>query len=174
MPNTQMIAVGTKSTLGMLEYRWNLRADASNNGSYINQIRLLWYPGPVTDGYPTYEGESGSQEYNVQLIVQHTAADGKKTSYSSRHLLNTMNVFKNKEYKNVSMAIDENEILRVYIDGNEVFYSYLVKNARSVHNCQGGLFVNNWEFYYLNGNGGKNIPLMYIDDAYASNTEILK
>ena len=33
---------------------------------------------------------------------------------------------------------------------------------------------NNWELYIPNGDGGKNIPLVYIDDAYASNTGILE
>ena len=37
----------------MLEYRWNLRSDASNNGAYINQIRLLWYPGKLKSGEAT-------------------------------------------------------------------------------------------------------------------------
>ncbi|MDR2914285.1 MAG: hypothetical protein LBV74_05580 [Tannerella sp.] len=174
MPNTQMIAVGSKSTQGMLEYRWNMRADASNNGSYISQIRLLWYPGQVTDGYPTYDDDSGTHEYNMMISVQHTNAEGKKTTYTSQQLLNTMNIFKEKDYKNVSMAVDKDENLLVYIDGNEILISDLVKTARTSNNCQGGMFINNWEFYYLNGNGGRNIPLMYIDDAYASNTEILK
>lgn len=175
MPNTQMIAVGTKTTESMLEYRWNLRSDATNNGAYINQIRLRWYPGNVIDGYPTNEGViEGTEDYNIQLIVQHTAADGKKVTYNEYRHLNTMNIFKNKEYKNVSMSVDANENLVVYVDGVEALSSDIVKEARTTHACQGKMFVDNWEYYYLNGNGGTSIPLMYIDDAYASTTEILK
>nr|WP_308757701.1 hypothetical protein [uncultured Bacteroides sp.] len=175
IPNTQRIKVGTKEENAVLEYRWNLRSDASNGGSYLNQIRLLWYPSTPTDGYPTSDAVvEGTPDYNVQLIVQYTADTGKKTTYNEYRKLNTLNVFKVKEYKNVSMSVDENEMLRVYVDGAEALTSDLVKNVRSTNNCEGRIAINNWEFYFINGNGGKNIPLMYIDDAYASNTEILK
>jgi len=177
MPTTQRIAVGTKNTEAMLEYRWNLRSDATNNGAYINQIRLRWYPGTVSDGYPQNDEvvvEEGTPDYNIQLIVQHTDAEGRKTTYNEYRNLNTMNVFQNGEYKNVSMSIDEDEKLWVYVDGVEALTSSIVKSARTTHDCEGRMFINNWEIYYLNGNNGQNIPSMYFDDAYASTTEILK
>ena len=175
MPSTQRIAVGTKSTEGMLEYRWNLKSDASNNGAYINQIRFRWYPGPVSDGYPTNANVvEGTPDYNVQLIVQYTAADGKKTTYNEYRKLSTMNVFSNGNYKNVSMSVDENDNLFVHLDGTEALSSSILKNARTEKACEGRIAINNWEFYYLNGNAGANVPVMYLDDAYASTTEILK
>ncbi len=189
VPNTQRIAVGSKSGNAVLEFRWNLRADESNNGAYLNQIRMMWYPGelksgeeypdvPQTDedkkeGRPTLTPE-GSSKYNVQLVVQYTGSDGKKTTKNEYHFLNTMNIFKAKEYKNVSMGLDQNKVLTAYIDGAETLSSNIVNDYYTEKNCVGGIYVNNWEIYIPNGNGGKNIPQMYFDDAYASNTEVLK
>lgn len=178
VPTTRITKVGTKTSNSMLEYRWNMRSDASNNSAYVSQIRLLWYPANVKDGYPTLTAPlmtvEGTADYNVQLIVQHTAANGVKTTYNEYRKLNTMNVFQAKQYKNVSMSVDENEELLVFVDGTSALTSSIVKNVRVEKACEGRMSVNNWEIYYLNGDGGKNIPVMYLDNAYASTTEILK
>ncbi len=174
MPTTQKVAVGTKSNNAMLEYRWNMRADASNNGSYISAIGMSWFPTTPTDGYPTHETASGPREFNIQLNAQYIAANGVVTGYVAYLLLETMNTFKNGEYKNVSMSVDADENLIVCIDGVQIFSHDIVKSVRARHNCEGGMYINNWQFYFVNGDGGRNIPLMYLDDAYASTTEILK
>lgn len=178
VPGTQYVTVGNKKEPAMLEYRWNMRSDISNNNSYISQIRMLWYPSVPADGYPEIpEGGvtvEGTADYNVQLIVQHTASTGKKTTYNEYRKLNTLNTFVAKEYKNVSMGVDENETFAAYVAGTEAFTSALVANARTAHACEGGMYINNWEIYYVNGNGGRNIPLVYIDDAYGSTVEMLK
>ena len=178
VPNTQTVKVGNKEEIGVLEYRWNMRADAENNGSYINQVRLLWYPAEVIDGYPTLpEGTltaEGTQDYNVDLIVQHTDPSGKKTTSHEYHKLNTFNTFTAKDYKTVSMGIDENYVFHACVAGAEVLTSNLVSDVRMNRQCPGGMYINNWEIYYLNGNAGRNIPVMYMDDAYASTSEMLR
>lgn len=181
VPNLQMIQVGTKSGHPVLEYRWNLRSDASNNGAYINQIRLLWYPGKLKNGevYPLVSEEGdltveGTPDYNVQLIVQYTSADGKKTTYNEYHNLNTLNTFTAKRYQTVSMSVDENEAVIVHVAGQEVLRSSLLSDVRISNACEGRMSINNWELYIPNGDGGKNIPVVYIDGAYASNTGILE
>lgn len=175
MPKTRQTVVGTSSSLSMLEYRWELSSDASNNGAFISRIRLLWYPCPVTDGYPTIDGVvEGTPDYNLQISVIHTSATGTTTTRNEYHNLNTMNTFSNGVYKNVSMGVDENERLKVYMEGEEILTSDIVKNLRLEKACEGIMRINYWDFYYLNGNGAMNIPEMYIDDAYASNTEMLK
>ena len=181
IPNLQNIKVGTKTGKPTLEYRWNLRSDASNNGAYINQIRLLWYPGALKSGevYPAVSDDGtlsieGTPDYNVQLIVQYTGSDGKKISYNEYHKLNTMNTFKNKLYQTVSMSVDENEMIIVHVAGKEVLRSSVLSNARTVNACEGRMSINNWELYIPNGDGGKSIPIIYIDDAEASISDILK
>ena len=91
-----------------------------------------------------------------------------------RDNLNTLNIFKNKEYHTVSLGVDEGENMLVYIDGNSVLQSSVIKNLRASKGCEGGMFINNWEIYQLNGVGARNLPELYLDDAYASNSEILK
>lgn len=180
VPNTQRVKVGSKEENAVWEYRWNLRADESNEGAYLNQIRMMWYPGTLKSGevYPDVPDAGttieGTTKYNVQLVAQYTGADGIKTTVNEYHFLNTMNTFKNKKYKTVSMALDENEILHAYVDGVETLNSPIVQALRQEKKCEGNIYINNWEIYYINGNGGKNIPQMYFDDAYASNEEILK
>lgn len=178
IPTTQQIKVGSKTGNAVLEFRWNMRSDLSNNNSYINQIRLLWYPHIPTDGYPSLSGGAqtveGTTDWNIQLTIQHTDANGKKTTVNEYHNLNTLNIFKNKEYHTVSLGVDEGENMLVYIDGNSVLQSSVIKNLRASKGCEGGMFINNWEIYQLNGVGARNLPELYLDDAYASNSEILK
>ena len=179
IPTKQMLTVGKKTGQATWEYRWNLRADASNKGSYLNQIRLVWFPAVPKDGYPSVPDGNvtveGSTDYNVLVSVQHTGSDGKKATYNEYHKLNTLNVFtKTKVYKKVSMAVDENKRLLVYVDANEVLSSNLVNQAYTEKACEGDIAINNWEFYFMNGDGGKSIPEIYIDNAEASNIEILK
>lgn len=183
MPSTKMISAGTSSGRGMLEYRWNMRNNAENNGKYVSQIRLLWYPGDVKDGLPLVaeadnmdqtQTVEGTEDYNVIVAVQFTDANNKKTTYYEYHKLNTFNTFKNGLYQTVSMGVDANHQLSAYVAGQLAITSNLIADVRNTNGCEGGLFVNNWEFYYLNGNQAKNIPVMYLDDAYASNTEMLQ
>ena len=172
IPTTSKIIVGSKSSDAMLEYRWNLRQDATNTGSWINQIRLRWYPAPITEEYPVVPNEGltpeGTTDYNVQLIVQYTDAAGKKTTLNEYHKIHTFDTFVAKEYKTVSMGVDENYNLEAYVAGQLALQSDIVARAYAQGNCVGGLFINQWDFYYLNGNAGRNVPVMYIDDAYAS------
>jgi len=178
VPNTQRVKVGSTDEPAMLEYRWNMRSDLSNENSYISQIRMLWYPSVPADGYPAVPEEGltleNTADYNVRLIVQYTGADGKKTTYNEYRKVEGLNTFKVAEYKTVSMSVDENERLLVYVAGDEVLTSNILSNARTVNGCPGNMYINNWEIYYINGNGGRNIPLMYMDDAYASTSELLK
>lgn len=177
IPSTQNITVGKKTANAVLEYRWNMRADESNNNNYINVIRLQWYPHVPKDGYPELtDGTTtveGTTDWNVRLITSHTGTTGKKTEVSEYHKLNSLNIFKNKAYHTVSMGVDQDENLLVFVDGVEVLRSTLVKDARTANACEGAMYINNWEIYQLNGQGAKNLPELYLDDAYASNTEIL-
>lgn len=176
-PTTHIITAGKKTGLATFEYRWNLRSHSSNNGAYLNQIRMIWFPAPLKE-YPTVPEESvvveGTPDYNVQVSVQFTGSDGVKKTYNEYHKLNTLNVFKNKVYKNVSMSVDENEQLYVYVDGAEALQTNLVRQVRTENACEGVISINNWELYIMNGDDGKKIPQVYIDDTEASVTEILK
>ncbi len=178
VPSTQRIKCGSKEDNAMLEYRWNMRADAENGGAYINQIRMLWYPAEVAEGYPAVPDEGttveGTPDFNVQLIVQYTDQSGKKVTYNEYHRLNSFNTFVAGDYKTVSMGVDENGVLMAAINGVEALRSNLVSEVRAANQCVGNIFINNWEIYYINGNGGRNIPVMYMDDAYGSTSEMLK
>lgn len=85
-----------------------------------------------------------------------------------------MNTFTAKLYQTVSMSVDESEAIIVHVAGQEVLKSTILSDARIQNACEGRMSINNWELYIPNGNGGTNIPLVYIDDAYASNTGILE
>lgn len=184
VPSTDSITVGTKSGQPTLEYRWNMRADESNNNSYIDRIRLIWYPAPLAAGesYPcAYDelgnkipSEEGTEDYNIHIEVQYTQAAGTKVTYHEYHKLNTMNTFAEGVYQTVAMSIDENENFLVHVAGQEALRSSIIQDIRTEQASQGGLYINNWELYIPNGNSGRNVPVVYVDDAYASNTGILE
>ena len=184
VPNTDSITVGTKSGQPTLEYRWNIRADESNSNSYINRIRLIWYPAPLAAGevYPcAYDelgnkilSDEGTEDYNIHVEVQYTQAAGTKVTYHEYHKLNTMNTFVEGIHQTVSMSIDENENFLVHVAGQEALRSSIIRDIRTEQASQGGLYINNWELYIPNGDSGRNVPVLYVDDAYASNSGILE
>lgn len=186
VPDMDSITVGKKKGQPTLEYRWNMRSDASNNNAYVNQVRLSWYPGKLKNGfsYPKVvdtdglggitETVEGTEDYNLRIMVEYIATDGKKSSYTEYHMMNTMNTFVPKLYQTVSMSVDENESILIYLAGEEVLKSNLLKNVRTLNACEGRISIDNWEIYLPNGNAGKNVPVIYVDDAYASNLEMLK
>lgn len=178
MPTTKSITVGKKTANAVMEYRVNMRSDVSNENNLINYVSLQWYPGKPKDGYPTLtDGTTveGTADWNVRLAVQHTAASGIKTTNTEYHNMNTMNVFANKSYHTVALGIDNSETVHVFVDGVEVLTSTLLHDTRTEMGCPGSMFINTWDIYQLNGNGGRNLPQFYLDDAYASNIdEMLK
>ena len=97
----------------------------------------------------------GISDYNVQLIVQYTSTEGKKTTYNEYHNLNTMNTFAAKLYQTVSMSVDESEALIVHVAGKEVLKSTILSNARSINACEGRMSINNWKLYLPKCKGGK-------------------
>lgn len=177
MPTTQLITVGKKSANAVLEYRWNMRSDLTNENNYIGQIRMQWYPHVPTDGYPVLtDGTTtveGTTDWNVCLIAQHISPTGIKTEVNEYHKLNTMNIFQNMSYHTVSMGMASDEVLVSFVDGSEVLRSNIVRDLRTANNCVGKMYVSNWEIYQLNGIGARNLPQFYLDDCYASNVDDL-
>lgn len=176
MPTTRTITVGKKSANAVLEYRWNMRSDLTNENNYIGQIRLQWYPHIPTDGYPLLTDgltAEGTNEWNVCIIVQHVSPTGVKTEVNEYHLLNSMNIFQNLAYHTVALGMASDEILVVYVDGSEALRTDIAHRVRTDMGCRGSMFINNWEIYQLNGNGARNLPKFYLDDCYASNADDL-
>jgi hypothetical protein len=180
MPTTQTITVGKKTANAVLEYRWNMRSDLTNENNFIKQVRIQWYPHVPTDGYPTLADSTattveGTTDWNVRIIAQHISPTGIKTEVNEYHKLNAMNIFQNKSYHTIAMGMASDEILVVFVDGAEVLRTPIVHDLRTEQNCTGNIFISNWEIYQLNGNGARNLPKLYLDDCYASNVdELLK
>lgn len=106
--------------------------------------------------------------------MQYTQAAGTKVTYHEYHKLNTMNTFVEGIHQTVSMSIDENENFLVHVAGQEALRSSIIRDIRTEQASQGGLYINNWELYIPNGDSGRNVPVLYVDDAYASNSGILE
>jgi hypothetical protein len=181
MPTTRLITIGSKSANATLEYRWNFRADTSNNGSYINKVSLQWFPTTPSDGFPELDSTSvpsatveGTTDWNIRLNVQYTSSSGVKTDYYEYHNLDAMDIFENGECHTVALGVDGDYNLMVYIDGSQVLTSSIVYDMRTNMACEGSMFLNNWEIYHLNGNGARNQPQFHLDDCYASNTDMLE
>ena len=85
-----------------------------------------------------------------------------------------MNTFVEGIHQTVSRSIDENENFLVHVAGQEALRSSIIRDIRTEQASQGGLYINNWELYIPNGDSGRNVPVLYVDDAYASNSGILE
>ena len=178
VPTTQKTKVGSKSGNSSFSYQWSLAAIPENENNYISQIKVEWFPIVPNDGYPAVPAGGtiieNSTVYNARVHVEQVNQLGKKTSVDEYRYVEGMNTFTANTPKTVSMGVDENKVLHMYVDGVETLTSDAVANLYETMQCKGGMHINNWDFYYLNGNGNKNVPKMYIDDAYASTTEMLK
>ena len=84
-----------------------------------------------------------------------------------------MNQFKNGTYETVSLGVDEDRNILVYLSGNEIMNLPVLKDKANELGWTGENYVNYWDIYYLNGDKGNNVPVMYFDDGYAS-TAVLK
>ena len=123
----------------------------------------------VLDGTP---GNAG--EYNIQVQFQYQDNETlKKTTYTYYYYSDKMNQFKNGTYEKVSLGVDEDRNILVYLSGNEIMNLPVLKDKANELGWTGENYVNYWDIYYLNGDKGNNVPVMYFDDGYAS-TAVLK
>lgn len=173
MPTVDTIRVGTKKGLNELKYQLICKKDPTSQTGFIHNISFGWIPTTVTPRFPNIPGDA-SNVFNAYLSIGSTDIIGKTTTTSYYYLIPELSSFSNKNYKKVAMAIDKDYNFYVFLDGNQVLETNVISELRNSKGCEGNIFIDTWRILFPNGNGGKNIPLLYVDDAYASTTDILK
>lgn len=177
-PTLESITVGNNTGSTRLEYQLNCLKDPASETGFVNRISFSWYPTNVTPGFPAVpvDGISpdGSTTFNSIVTIQTRNVAGITTSHNFYYTINKMSTFTNGNYKKIGMAIDENFQFYVFIEGEEVLKTPVIRELRTSNQMQGGIFIDNWRVVFPNGNGGSNRPMFYFDDAYASTTELLK
>lgn len=177
-PTLATIKVGNKTGNTMLEYQLNCLKDPSSVTGFVSRISFSWYPTNVSPGFPAVPtggiSPDGSVTYNSKVTVQTRNEMGLTTTHDLYYTIGKMSTFSNQIYKKVGMAIDENYLLHVFIEGEEVLTTPVISELRVSNQFQGDIIIDNWRIIFPNGNGGTNRPMLYFDDAYASTTELLK
>lgn len=180
MPEDRIV-VGSKKSENTLRYRWTFDYNIDNGDGYVTYLDFRWYPTIcksglniknetiVLDGTPTVAGE-----YNIQIQFQYqNNTTLKKNTYTHYYYSEKLNQFKNGTYETVSLGVDEEHNVLVYLSGVEVLNLPVLKDKTVELGWTGEHYIKQWDIYYINGDKGNNAPVMYYDDGYAS-TAVLK
>ncbi len=140
------------------------RTTGYTDEKYIDNIRFEWFPVEGTEGYPI-DTVSGLP-FNGTLTFEENNL-GSKTWYSVNVYSSDL-IFDEDITKNVDVNIDDNYMINVYVDGNLVLNSGSLKQWRDDNSIQDKINITEWRFIMPNGEGGKDAPIFYFDDAYAA------
>lgn len=189
MPTVKTIKVGSKSVENIIRYRWSFDYNMENENDYMSLLDFRWYPSNPEGGYPTHTANptenspavvvlsgtpSQEGEYNMMVQFQMKKVDtGKASNYYFRFYSDKMNRFENGMQETVSLGINENYQIQVFMSGEEIVTIDDLHVLREKYGWVGNYYVNQWNIYFTNNTGGVNPPYMYIDDGYAS-SEVLK
>lgn len=176
-PTLASIKVGTKTGATTLEHQINCLKDPTSTTGFISRVSFAWYPTKVTfPAVPTggIVMPEGAMNYNAIVTIESKDVLGKTTAFSYYYMLDKISTFVNMDYKKVGLAIDKDFVLHIYFQGEEIITTNAINEICTTNGWQGNIYIDNWRVIFPNGNGGKNIPQLYFDDAYASTTELLK
>jgi len=189
MPTVKSIKVGSKTVENSLRYRWSFDYNVENGNDYMALLDFRWYPSRPTDGFPTHTAAgtenspsvvvlSGTPsvvgEYNIYIMFQYkNVTTGKASNYYLRYYSDRISRFQNGTQETVSLGINENNQIQVYMSGEEIVTIDNLRVLREKYGWIGNYYVNQWNIFFTNNVGGVNPPYMYIDDGYAS-SELLK
>jgi hypothetical protein len=161
------ITIGNNTAQNTLYYEWTLNRDPDREDNlYIDNIRFEWYPVGRAMGLPLDPEE---QPYNGYLRYQQRNATNSVTTPFMVYVNHPALTFAQNQYKKVSLSLDTNYIVHVYVDGQEIFTTDAIKNWRSANNSKDDIYVNQWRINYCSNRSGQSPPLIHVDDAYFAN-----
>lgn len=164
---TDTLKVGNERGPHSLYYAWGFNRDPKKTDTaYPTELRFEWYPNK-NGKVPSAVINGSRQTFNVRLWLSYLdkGVSRNTTTYLTVDKLST---FDNKVYKKVSLSIDKDYLIRINLDGEEIQTSTFLQGFRRDFNCVDDIYVNWWRIGFPNG-ASKNLPVLYLDDAYAMN-----
>ncbi|WP_157493660.1 hypothetical protein [Draconibacterium sediminis] len=162
---TDTVTVKSSVYANKMAYRLTLnRAPEYVDEKYIDDIRFEWFP-VEGNGYPV-DVETG-QAFNGTLTFEENNM-GSKTWYSVNFFAPEL-AFAKGEYKNVAVNMEEDYTISVFVGNAKVLETDALINWRTDNAAQDEVYIKEWRFVMVNGNGGNKAPKFYFDNAYATN-----
>jgi hypothetical protein len=158
------IKIGTAVAENTLYYEWTLSRDPdAKDNLFIDNLRFEWYPVSKSSGLPVANGQpwNGTLRYQQRNLA--TNATTVFNVYVNHPALN----FAKNQYKKVSLSIDADYIVHVFVEGVEVLNTDSIKVWRQTNASQDDIHINQWRINYVSNTG--KTPLIYIDDLVGSN-----
>lgn len=163
---TDTIKVKTSVYANKMAYQLALnRAPVYSDTKYIDNLQFEWFPVKGPKGDPK-DAETGNP-FNGALSFEENNM-GSKTWYSVKVYAPEL-VSAKAETKRIAVNIDANYLITVYVAGKKILETDLLKQWRTDNNAQDKIYIGEWRYILVNGNGGNKPPKFYFDDAYAKN-----
>jgi hypothetical protein len=161
------IAVGSSKSENTLYYEWLLNRDPDKQDNlFIDNIRFEWYPvGRATLGLPVANG----QPYNGYVRFQQRNITTNATTTFNVYVNHPALAFAQNEYKKVSMSVDADYMVHIYVGAAEVLKTDALKNWRTTNNSKDEIYLNQWRFNYVSNSTGQVAPIYRVDNAYTTN-----
>ena len=163
---TDTVVVKTSVYANKMSYQLTLnRAPEYVDTKYIDNLRFEWFPVKGSKGDPV-DDVSGNA-FNGTLSFEENNM-GSKTWYSVNIYAPEL-VSAKGEAKRVAVNIDANYLVTVYVAGTKVLETDLLKKWRIDNVAKDNIYIGEWRYVMVNGNGGNKPPKFYFDEAYANN-----
>lgn len=160
------ITVGSARAENTLYYEWTLNRDPQRNDNlYIDNLRFEWYPVGKTSGLPL---DGNGDPYNGWLRIQQRNAATSATSAVTVPVSHPALTFERNQLKKVSLSVDADYLVHVYVGGEEVLKTTALQEWRRQNNATDAIFVNQWRINYCSSSTGQTAPTLAFDDAYVT------
>lgn len=160
------IKVGSTTTDNTLYYEWTLNRDPERTDNlFIDNIRFEWFPVGKTSGLPVDENK---KQYNGFLRFQQRNATTSTTTVFTIPVNHPGLTFAQNEKKKVSLSIDSDYQVHVYMGGTEILKTDAIRKWRVSSNAKDDIYVNQWRINYCSNSAGQTSPTIAIDNAYVT------
>jgi hypothetical protein len=166
---TNSIKIGTPTAENTMYFEWTLNRDPDKaDPKYIDNLRFEWYPRGKSSGLPK---DPLNNPYNGILTFRVRDVALNTTTNNSVYINTTDLNFAQKQLKNVSMSIDANYMVHVFVGGVEVINTDAIQLWRTTNAAQDDIYINQWRFNFVSNTG--QTPVMWFDEAFARNDGVI-
>ncbi len=160
------IKVGSTTADNTLYYEWTLNRDPDRTDNlFIDNIRFEWFPVGKTSGLPVDENK---KQYNGFLRFQQRNATTSTTTLFTVPVNHPGLNFAQNEKKKVSLTIDNDYQVHVYMGGAEILKTDAIRKWRTSNNAKDDIYINQWRINYCSNSAGQTSPTIAIDNAYVT------